>query len=117
MQLDPQDSCTVLADKLGHFLVIYVRNYLLLCFSETLTGKYKGRVQERTRGEMVSEEMRWSEPAKNHVLDMVKIKLVNLEINKIEQLQIMEDTIYFVGHKTKEKALYSIHIGTFFNSN
>jgi hypothetical protein len=30
------------------------------------------------RLEMVSEEARWSEPSKNHVLDMVKIKLLDL---------------------------------------
>jgi hypothetical protein len=45
LQLDPQDTCSVFADRLGHVLVIHIRNYLLLCFSETLTGKYKGRVQ------------------------------------------------------------------------
>jgi hypothetical protein len=101
---------------MGHYLVIHVRNYLLLCFSETLTGKYKGRVQERGKVELVSEEVRWSESSKNHVLDMVRIKLVNLDINKIEQIQTMEDAIYFIGHRNREKTLFSIHVSSFFQS-
>lgn len=106
----------MVVDEKGYYFVIYIRNYLLLCFSEVLSGKYRARVQERFKVEQVSEEVRWNEPAKNHVLDMVKLKLVSLEINKIEQLQIMDETIYFMGTKCKEKALYFIHIYYFFNT-
>ncbi len=55
LQLDPQDTCCVYADRLGHYLVIHVRNYLLICFSETATGKFKGRVVERAKVEVVSD--------------------------------------------------------------
>jgi hypothetical protein len=47
---------------------------------------------------------------------MVKIKLMALEINKVEQMQTMDDTIYFIGHRNREKTLFSIHVSTFFQS-
>ena len=48
LNLDTQDTCEVFGDRLGYYLVIKVRNYLLLCFSETLLKKYKGvLVQKR----------------------------------------------------------------------
>lgn len=47
---------------------------------------------------------------------MVKIKLVTLEINNVVQVQTMDDTIYFIGHRNREKILFSIHINTFFQS-
>lgn len=48
---------------------------------------------------------------------MMKIKLVGLDINKIEQIQLLDEAFYFVGHRNKEKILFSGIISSFFNSN
>jgi hypothetical protein len=79
-----------------------------------LAAKYRARVQEKFKVGLVSDDVRWNEPSKDHVLDLVKIKLVDLEINKIEQIQIIDETIYFIGHKGKEKTLYYVHVRYFF---
>lgn len=55
LKLDEQDACSVVVDEKGYYFVIHIRNYLLLCFSEVLTGKYRARVQERFKVELVSE--------------------------------------------------------------
>jgi len=33
LNISEQDKCKVYADRLGDYLVIHIRNYLLLCFS------------------------------------------------------------------------------------
>lgn len=33
LPIDQQDVCSVYADRMGYYLVIHIRNYLLLCFS------------------------------------------------------------------------------------
>lgn len=90
LNLDEQDRCLVYTDKMGYYFIIHIRNYLLICFSEILTAKYRARVQPGIKVELVSEEVRWNQPSKNHILDMVKIKLVNLQINQVDQIQIMD---------------------------
>lgn len=32
---------------------------------------------------------------------MVQIKLVTLDINNVAQVQTMDDTIYFIGHRNR----------------
>jgi hypothetical protein len=45
---------------MGYYLAIHIRNYLILCFSETLAGKYRAGVMERFKVGLVSEQVRWN---------------------------------------------------------
>lgn len=67
---------------------------------------------------MVGEEVRWNDPQapKPFILDMVKVKLTDLGISGVEQVKLVDDTVYFLGHRGKENVLYYIHVYYFFNS-
>lgn len=47
LPLEDRDQCKVYADRMGYYLLIRIRNYLVFCFSETLANKYKSRVCEK----------------------------------------------------------------------
>ena len=104
---------------MGYYLLLQIKNYLMFCFSETLANKYKARVCEKEKVEIVGEEVRWNDPTvpKPFIIDMVKIKLTDLDLGSIDEVCLVDESIYFMGHRGKESSLYCVHTYFFFNSS
>ena len=47
---------------------------------------------------------------------MIKIRLTDLDINAIDQVCLVDETVYFTGHKGKDCNLYFMHVSCFFNN-
>jgi hypothetical protein len=71
---------------------------------------------EKPRVYPVGDEVRWNDPTRNYILDIVQIKLVESELSKIEKIHLIDETIYFLGHRGKESTLYFIHVYYFFST-
>ena len=50
------------------------------------------------------------------IAEIIKIKLTELDICKMDQFSLGDDSIYFVGYRGKEPTVYLIDIFYFFHS-
>ena len=55
LPLQAGDTCRIYPDRQGHYFIVIIRNYLLLCFSDWLAAKYKSRVVVKSRVELVGD--------------------------------------------------------------
>lgn len=91
LPLQPGDRCRVYPDRTGSFMMVHMRNYLLLCVADAGLKKYKSSVVEKSRVELVADEVYWNEPNRpQQLVEIVKINLVEYEIGRIYRIQIVD---------------------------
>ena len=116
LPLDDLDSAFLYPDRVGNFMLIKVRNYLIYCLSETLVFRFKRRPVEREKYQIVGHEVLWNdnEVPRAYLAEVVKIRLSDFDYGNADKISISEDITYMRCHKGKEAAFYLLNVVNFF---
>jgi len=119
LPLDDLDSAQLYPDRVGNFLLIKVRNYLIYCISENLILRFKKRPVAKENYQIVEEEVSWNdhEVPRAYLAEVIKIRLPDFGFGNVDKITVSEDFTYMWCHKGRESVFSALNVINFFYIN